>query len=335
MASVNPEAGAHLIRQRLREEHARHEEGARLGQRRDALAVELVAVVDDVDPGLHRHQEGPLVGDVPADEPAALVGSVDRGGELVAGHLHLLARRQDPVAAGDEQLDDVGAPLDLVPDGLPDLVGAVDAADRAPRAELPVPGRVVVGVAGRRHVAAAGEEPRSGNQAVVDRPLEGGVDVVGRARAHRAGEAAAQRGLGVPGSHQRLVRRWLLEPEGSRLRAKVVVRGMEVARHHARHERAPGEVDDPVVGPRGDAAVPHRGDPVPVHDDGRARTGRVLAIEQVGAGENQTLHRSPCLQGRLLHTPGAIQAGPYCSTPGDWAILDGVPSGLARAGAVT
>ena len=110
-------AAPHHLGEADREELARHEEGAELDHALDAHGVETVAVVDDVDTGVEGHVDGLAVGDVAADQHAALVGRLDAGRHLLRAHLGLLARRDRAVAAGDEHLDDLGALLDLLAHG--------------------------------------------------------------------------------------------------------------------------------------------------------------------------------------------------------------------------
>ena len=86
------EPGAHGGGEMLREVDARHVEGALLDHLRDAFVVELVAVVDDVDPEVERHPEGVAVDDVGADHDAAGVRRLDHRGELVAGQLGAVTR---------------------------------------------------------------------------------------------------------------------------------------------------------------------------------------------------------------------------------------------------
>ena len=116
-------------------------------------------MVDHVDPGIERHVEGLPVGDVAAHQRTSLVGRLDPRRELFARHLHLLAGRNRPVAAGDEHLDDLGPLFDLLTHRPPELVGTVGAVDSAPGPHVPVPGEALVpGVPGRADVAAAGHE---------------------------------------------------------------------------------------------------------------------------------------------------------------------------------
>ena len=109
----------------------------RLDEGGDHLVVHLVAVVDDVDAELERHHDRPLVDQVAADQPAALVRGVDGRGQLGFGHLHLVLRRGRAVTAGDEQLDHVGAALDLLAHAEAERVRAVAQPDRARRRSCP------------------------------------------------------------------------------------------------------------------------------------------------------------------------------------------------------
>ena len=184
-----------------------------------------------------------------ADQRASLVGRLDARRELGGGHLRQLARRHRAMAARDEHLDDLGPLLDLLAHRPPELVGPVGAVDGAAGADVPVPGEALVaGVPRRADVAAAGHQPGAGEQALRDGGLHGGVDGEGRAGADGAGEAAAQQQLEMMGGPHGLQGRRFLQPERRRLGAELVVGGVEVAAHHARHDGAPAEVDHPVLG---------------------------------------------------------------------------------------
>jgi hypothetical protein len=94
-----------------------------------------------------------------------------------------------------------------------------------------------------------------------------------------------------------LQRRRVLEPERCRLRPELVVGGVEVAAHHARHHRAPGQVDHPVFGSAGEgvAIVPraaHLNDAAVLdhHDRVRSCTFRV---EHRRVEQDQPSHTSP------------------------------------------
>ena len=91
-------------------------------------------------------------------------------------------------------------------------------------------------------------EARTGEEPLGDGGLHGGVDGERCTRADGAGEPAAQQQLEVMGRPHGLQGRGLLEPEGCRLRAELVVGGVEVAAHHAGHDGATGERRPP--GPR-------------------------------------------------------------------------------------
>src|SRR5690606_40502020 len=111
---------------------ARYQERAGLDPALDALLVELVAAVDGADARVERHQDRFLADDVAADLRAACVRGVDDGLQLGARDLDALLRAGGAVPAGDEHLDDLGAPFDLVAGRLAELLGAVAHAQRAP-----------------------------------------------------------------------------------------------------------------------------------------------------------------------------------------------------------
>jgi hypothetical protein len=65
-----PETGPEAFDENLREVQARHDERAGLDEGGDDLVVHVVAMVDDVDAELDRHEDAALVDQMPADERA-------------------------------------------------------------------------------------------------------------------------------------------------------------------------------------------------------------------------------------------------------------------------
>ena len=139
-----------------------------------------------------------------------------------------------------------------------------------------------------------------GDHAVVDGTRHRRVDVVRAARADRAGEAGVERHAQVVGGEQRLVRGRVLEAVGRRGRAELAVRGVEVARDHARHHRAAADVDDAVVGRDVDRRVGgHADDAIAVDRDRATRLRRVVAVEQRGIGQDRAAHGGPPASGAV------------------------------------
>ncbi len=285
-----PEATAgHHFGEAGREELARHEERPLLDHPLDRALVQAVAVVDDVDPGVERHVQRRTVGDVPAHECTALMRGLHPGRDLLGCHLRLLGRGHRAVAAGDEHLDDLRPLLDLLAHGAPELGRSVGAVDGTLGPDVPVPREALVaGVPGRADVAAACHEPRTGEEALGDGRLHGGIDGEGCARAHRAGEATAQEELEVMGGPHGLERRRLLEPEGRDLGTELVVRGVEVAAHHARHHGAPAQAQPPGPLRRTSTDEPGRdgGDATVLDDDSGVGT-RAVGIHHGGADQRR------------------------------------------------
>ena len=242
-------AAAHHLGEAGREELARDEERAELHHPLDGQRVEAIAVVDHVDAGIERHVDGLAIGDVAAHEGAALVGGLDAGRDLLTGHLGLLARGDRAVPTRDEHLDDLGPLLDLLAHGQPEAVRAVGAVDGPAGPDVPVPREALVaGVTCRADVPAPGHQPGPGDETLRDGGLHGRVDGKGGACAHRAGEPAAQEQLEIVRGAHGLERRGLFQAEWRRLRAELVIGGMEMAAHHPRHDGPPAEVDHPVIG---------------------------------------------------------------------------------------
>src|SRR5207245_177048 len=108
----------------------------------------------------------------------------DRGSQLVAGHLLPGLRRPGAMAPGDEELDDLGALLNLVAHALAEAVGAVADVHGAEPRHTPVPGDRVVAVASGAQLAAARLEPGPGDETILDGRLDTGLDLVRAAGAH-------------------------------------------------------------------------------------------------------------------------------------------------------
>ena len=182
-----------------------------------------------------------------ADFLAALVGGVGSGLHLFDRHGHDVGGPVKPVTAGRVELDDVDALLDFLAHGLAELVSAVADTSEALHLELPPARMEIDGVAGGYDVAAAGNEARSRNHPLVDRALERHVNVVEGAGADRTGETGAQERFGVLRRDQRQHRGRMLHVELEHI-ADIVVGDVVVALHHPRHQRAPGEVVDDILG---------------------------------------------------------------------------------------
>ena len=200
---------------------------------------------------------------------AQAVRRLDRRLKLVRHHLDA------------EQLDRPGALLDPRPHLLADRGHAVGAfLDRTP-----MPG-------GRTHRFAAGEDPRTKEEAMVERLLPGDVDVVLLTHRAHAGEAVAQPVYRV-------------QPRADDLGwHPFVVQGMVVREHHAQvrvHVPEPGqhpgavEVMDFGRVVRGAdlglvRALRNRGDPLAVDNDRHPLLdGTARAVDDVGVGEDDRL----------------------------------------------
>ena len=264
----------------------------RLDERGDDLVVHLVAVVDDVDAELDRHHDRPLVDEVAADQRAALMGGVDRRAQLRLRHLDLILRRGGAVASGHEQLDHVGAPLDLLADAEAERVGAVAEVDRARRLHAPVPRHAVVAVPGGGELARRRPHPGPGDQAVLDRPLHARLHLVRATGADDARVAVGERGLEVPRcDHRQVRRRVLVAVRRVRLRPELVVGGVEVAGEQARHQRAAGQVVRLVDGLR-QGAGRDLDDALTIDHDGHVVDRRSLAVDQPSAGQGERAMRA-------------------------------------------
>ena len=319
-------ATAHQLGEADGEELARHEEGAELDHALDGHGVHSVAVVDDVDAGIERHVDGLAVGDVAAHQHAALVRRLDPRRDLLRSHFGLLARGDRAVPARDEHLDDLGALLDLLAHGEPEAVGTVGTVDGAAGAHVPVPREALVtGVARRADVTAARHQSGAGEHTLGDGRLHGRVDGEGCPCADRPGEPAPQQQFEVMGRPHGLQRRRLFEPEGGRLGAELVIGGVEVAAHHARHHRAPTQIHDPVVrtGLHGRAG-PHHGDAAVLDHHGGAGAGTV-GIKDGGVAQDQPGHGDQISRAPIpfTHTEGTIVTR---SRSAQWAVVRGPSS---------
>ena len=80
-------------------------------------------------------------------------------------------------------------------------------------------------------------------------------------------------------------------PYGAGAATQLAVRRVVVAGDHARHHRAPAEVDDAVVGGHvGRRRVAHARDPVALDHHHPVGLGRCVAVEQVGVRQHQSGH---------------------------------------------
>ena len=171
----------------------------------------------------------------------------------------------------------------------------------------------------------------------VDRHLHRRVDGEGGARRHRAGESAEDQELEVVDRPHRLQRHRLLEPEGGGGRPEVVVRGVEVAVHHAGHDRPPIQIDDPVVRPgcRPPGRVPTAPDPVTVHHHVGIGEGGVLAVHQGGVAQDQTGRPghgwTTTLMDPVLRSPATRKASAASSRSKRWVMTAPGRSGVAAS----
>src|SRR5690606_36068736 len=262
----------------------------------DRLVVQHGAVVDG--------------GDTGADGGLDALGAVRVRGDLALGHLGRVHDRpnlfridlQDADriagrehAAGRADLDDVGAVLDLVPDGGDRLVDAVGDAllDAAVRVAVRA---VAVGVAvsaGDAEGEAGRDDAWAGHEAVVDRVAQRDVGPLVGADVAHGGEPGEQRDARVLDADDRGVAGPLVQPVVAVAAAGIAVQvGVRV--DETGHHGVPGQVDH--LGAARDVHVrPHRRDAFTTHDD-----GRVLGDPPGGGVEKSArADRDDALGGRL------------------------------------
>src|SRR5262249_32108029 len=119
--------------------------------------------------------------------------------------------------------------------------------DQPFHAELEVVGVPVHQAPGAADLAAAGGQPRAGDQVLLDRLLEPDVDVVQAAAAPRGGVAALQGEPCVARGEDRDVVDGVLDVEVGQL-GDVEVSRVEVGLDQPRHDRAAARVDPVGVG---------------------------------------------------------------------------------------
>ncbi len=295
MLSVKPELGAtHRAEEAGGEHHRRDHRGSGGHDPLDALVVHAVPVVDHVDAEVEGHVDGFSVGDVPSHLGAPQVGGLDARRHLLTGHLQLFLGADGPVPAGDEHLDHLGALLDLGPHRAAEVVGTVARPDGPEGTDLPV-GRIapVTGVSGGTDVPTARNQSWPRDESPVDGHLHGGIDGERSTRGDGTGEPTLHQETEAVHGADGLQSHRLLQPEGSRHGAEVVVRGVEVAVDHARHDCPAREVDHPVVGSGfGERTRAHRGDPVAVHHHMGVVQHPAVAVDHGGVGQGHAGHGS-------------------------------------------
>ncbi len=169
---------------------------------------------------------------------------LDDGVHLLEGH----AQRVMVVGvgrggvAGGIGLHPFDAVLDELADRAARLVGTVDQQHEAFHADLAKVGIPVHQPADAADLAAAGGQPRAGEQVFLDGPLEPEIDVEQAAAAAGRGIAAVQRQPRVGGRQQRDVLDRVLDVEVFQV-GDVEVGGMEVGFDQPRHDRAATSVD--------------------------------------------------------------------------------------------
>ena len=255
---------------------ARHDEHGVLARRDhlDRLVVGVGGVLEHVDTRLDADLDTVVASHVRRDLAVALVGLVDGDCDLLEGVHRLLGRhaRTKETLARDVELDHVAAFLDVLADGLADLLHAV-GEDREPfHAELPVRGVPVEHPRGGTDVAARGRHARAGDDAFVDQVTDRHVDPVQGAGTGDSRIAAAQRELGVLDGIDRRALDRELQIEILEL-ADAPERDVEMALDQAGHQRLAREVDGAEVAVRALAEVrrtPYPRDLVAFDENGSA-----------------------------------------------------------------
>ena len=259
--------------QRRHQRHAvaRHPLAQRLGEEH--------AVLDRGDPALETVRDTVAAHGVRGRPAAGLARLLDAGHDLVArelGGVRLHPGRHH--AAGGEELDDVGAGLELLAHGLAHVVGAIGlAADQVPAV-----------AAGHADTAPGAQDPRARDEAVADGVPHAQLGVVAAAEVAHGRHAGLQR---LPRPQHRL-------DHGHRVRVALHRRGRiglaAEAQVHV-HVDQPGQQRQPVQ-PQGRAgrrvARRHDGADAALLDDHRAprHRWRTAAVEQQGAGQDGALH---------------------------------------------
>ena len=210
---------------------------------------------------------------------AGLARLLDGGAHLVErelGRIGLDARGHDP--AGGEDLDDVGAGLELLAHGLARVVGTIGlAADQVPA----VAARHADALAGAQH-ARAGDEP------LPDGVAHAQLGVLATAEVAHGGDAGLHR---LPGAQRGL-------DDGQRLGVTLQAGGgiglATEAEVHVHVDEA-GQEREAVQAQRGAGrrlgGAHHRADAAVLDDDGAAgHRRRPGAVEQQRAGEDRALH---------------------------------------------
>ncbi len=193
-----------------------------------------------------------LHGDAVRRDPAAgVVGGSDRRTQLGLGQRRPAAVAALVVIVGID-LDQAGAPGDLVADGADDLVDAADFLRPLRHGDARLEALRAVGAAGDDRTRRD-EQARPGHDALIDRLLQPDVGIARpfRAEVALAGEAGQQRRPRLDHRARRSQRQCLVQ---DLIVPRRLVIGVEekvaVALDHAGHQRRAGQVDDPRAGRR-------------------------------------------------------------------------------------
>ncbi len=245
---------------------------------------------------------------------AGLAGLLDRRAHLVQrelGGVGIHARRHH--AAGGEDLDDVGAGLDLFAHALAHLVGAVGlAADQMPAV-----------AAGDADAAAGAQHPRPGHEAGAHGVAHAQLGVVAAAEIAHRGDAGLDR---LPRAQHRLD-----DGGGERVlqqRGSGVGLGAEAEVDVTVDE--PGQQRQPVESPdrprRRLALADHGGD-APLLDDHRAagHRRRPAAVDEHRPGQDRAIHRLTSSAVAAAARAPAQRSTPWCRGPWRPACRRGRP----------
>ena len=218
--------------------------------------------------------------------------SLDRSRELVAGHLHLCLRRLHAMPTRQVQLDHPRSVLDLLTNGKAIRLSAVAQPGHPDLLHPPPPRGPVVGVPRGGELPRARNEPGPVDESLVDRTLQGRVDVIRGSRSDHTCESTRQSGLDIARRDHGRVGRRVLEAERAYRGADLHVRAVKVPDRHARHQGPTTEIDRFGVSRRraGGGTLVDLGDPVVLEDNRRTCDGWILPVQQIDVRQCQSCH---------------------------------------------